>query len=187
MATRGQWCFRKGYGGMCKRTVLLENQFLIRINSRGPGPHILVKQHMTGTGSEPFAFSWYSAMIVATRFSVVTVCFFSFRSTLLTVRKSFYHLATFLLQKQDSPTPPNPVAKLATAKTAWQSTATSGRLAAVSPLPPLREIFCLWLHQHVPTPPLEAKPPLSYHLGSGRRLRKCTARSYRTPCGDESS
>jgi hypothetical protein len=68
-----------------------------------------------------------------------------------------------------------------------RSTATSWRLAAVGPLPPLRETFCIWLHQHVPTPPLEAKPPPSYHLGSGRRLRKCTARSYRTSCSYGSS
>ncbi len=32
-----------------------------------------------------------------------------------------YHLATFLLKKQDSTTPPNIVAKSVTAKTAWQT------------------------------------------------------------------
>jgi hypothetical protein len=44
------------------------------------------------------------------------------------------------------------------------------------PLPPLRETFCVWFTPICPPHPPEAKPPPSYHLGSGRRPEKlhCT-------------
>jgi hypothetical protein len=38
---------------MRERAVLLESLFLVRIDSRDPGPHILVKQRLVGTGNEP--------------------------------------------------------------------------------------------------------------------------------------
>jgi hypothetical protein len=53
--------------------VLLENLFLIRIGSRDPRPHILVKQRLVGVGNEPLTFSGFCAMVAVTRFLVATV------------------------------------------------------------------------------------------------------------------
>jgi hypothetical protein len=61
---------------MRKRTVLLENLFLVRIGSRDPGPHILAKQPLVGTGGELFVFSGFGTMAAAICFLAVTVCFF---------------------------------------------------------------------------------------------------------------
>jgi hypothetical protein len=85
----------------------------------------------------------------------------------------FYHLATFLLKKQDSPMPPNSVATSASAKNrvavrryllAFGCCDCHCRLCG--------RLFECGFHQHVPPHPLEAKPPPSYHLGSGRRPEK---------------
>jgi hypothetical protein len=102
---------------MHKRAVLLESLFLIRIGNRDPGQHFLAQQCLVGASTEPFAFSRIRTIAAATCFSVATVCFFGSGSPLLTVFNSFIPLATFLLKKQDSPTPQNSITKSATAKT----------------------------------------------------------------------
>jgi hypothetical protein len=53
---------------MRERAVLLENLFLIRIGSRDPRPHILVKQRLVGAGNELLAFSGFRAMAASTHF-----------------------------------------------------------------------------------------------------------------------
>jgi hypothetical protein len=50
-------------------------------------------------------------------------------------------LATFLLKEQDSLTPPDSVAKSATAKTTWRCAATSWHLAAVIAIAAFAEDF----------------------------------------------
>jgi hypothetical protein len=67
-----QRLFRKRNGGMREHAVLLENLFLIRICSRDPGPHMVVKQLLVGTGGEPLAYCGLYAM------AMVMVCFFGF-------------------------------------------------------------------------------------------------------------
>jgi hypothetical protein len=63
-----------------ERTVRLKNLFLIRIYNRDPGPHILAKHRLVGTGGELFAFTAFFAMAVVTRFSAAMVSFFNFSS-----------------------------------------------------------------------------------------------------------
>ncbi len=123
------------------------------------------------------AFGGIRSIAAATRFSLATVCFFCFGSPLLTVFKSLYHLATFLLKKQDSPTPPNSVATSATAKNrvaVRRYLLAFGRCDCHCSL--CGRLFAYGSHQHVPPHPPEAKPPSSYHQGSGRRPEKvhCT-------------
>jgi hypothetical protein len=43
-------------------------RILIRIGSKDPGPHILVKQCPVGTSNDLFAFSGFRAMAAVTRF-----------------------------------------------------------------------------------------------------------------------
>jgi hypothetical protein len=102
-----------------------------------------------------------------TCFSVATACFFSFGSPFLTVFRLLYHLATFLLQKQDSPMPPNSVAKSAHPD---HHRRLCGRFFAngytnINP-------HLLWR---------QSRPPTIIWASAGC-LRKCTARSYPTPC-----
>jgi hypothetical protein len=58
--------------------ILLENLISIRIGSRDPEQHILVKQCLVGIGSDPFTVNGNLAIVVVTRFSATTVCFFGF-------------------------------------------------------------------------------------------------------------
>jgi hypothetical protein len=58
--------------------ILLENLISIRIGSRDPEQHILVKQGLVGIGGDPFAFSGNLAIVAATHFSETMVCFFGF-------------------------------------------------------------------------------------------------------------
>ncbi len=89
-----QQFFRKKNGGLRERPVL--PLILIRICSRDPGQHMLVKQPLEGVGTDPFAFSGVGAM-VATRLSVVMVCFFSFGPHLQQSSNLLGLLAAFLL------------------------------------------------------------------------------------------
>ncbi len=85
---------------MHERPVLLENLFLVRIGSTDPVPHIMTKQCQIGTGGELFAFSDFTEWQQQHVFSVVTVCFFSLGSPLLTVVKSFIPFGNFFALKK---------------------------------------------------------------------------------------
>ncbi len=52
--------FLQGKSGMRECNTLLENLNSIRICSRDPGQHILLKQGLVGVGDDPFAtvYSW---------------------------------------------------------------------------------------------------------------------------------
>ncbi len=83
---------------MREPAIWLQDHFIIRIYNRDPGPHILAKQRLVGTNSEPFSFSRFCAMAVVTRFSAATVCFFNFEHR-LTVFKSFIFFSNFFASK----------------------------------------------------------------------------------------
>ncbi len=72
--------FQKGNGSMHERAIMLELLILIRICSRDPGKHMLLKKHLEGVSGDPFAFRGVLAIAAVTCFSAATVCFFSFGS-----------------------------------------------------------------------------------------------------------
>jgi hypothetical protein len=83
---------------MRKRAVLLESLILIRIYSRDPGQHSLVKQRLTGVSGDPFVFSRFCAKFGGgDTFFSGNGLFSSVWALLLTVFKLLYHLETFLL------------------------------------------------------------------------------------------
>jgi hypothetical protein len=103
--------------------------------------------------------------------------FLRFWASLYQSLSLLYHLATFLLKKQDSPMPPNSIATSATDKNHIMvhcNLLAFGRCDCHCRL--CGRLFVYGSHQHVPPHPPEAKPPPSYHLGSGRRPEKvhCT-------------
>jgi hypothetical protein len=107
---------------------------------------------------------------------------FVFRSSHLTVFKSFIPFGIFLLKKQDSLTPPNSFAKSATAKTTWLTLLPLGIWPLLLEIASFAEYF---LHMVTPTCPphilwTQSCPHTIIWALAG--LRKCTAGSYRTPC-----
>jgi hypothetical protein len=133
-------------------------------------------------------FSGIPAIAAVTRFSVEMVCFFGFGSLLLAVFKSFIPFVNFLLIKQDSPTPPTSVAKSVMAKTAVRSAATSWCLAVVIANAAFVGDFLHTLYTNMFPQILwrqSRPPPIIWAPAEG--LRKCTARSYCTPCNYQNS
>jgi hypothetical protein len=85
--------------------VPLEDLFYIRKYNRDQGTHILVKQRLEGVSSDPFAFSGFCGMVAATRFSMATVCFFSFWPSLNSLKVFFtiWPLSYFKTNLFDAP------------------------------------------------------------------------------------
>ncbi len=125
---------------MRDRAVLLESLVLIRICSRDPGPPILAKQRLVGTIMSR-RLQRNSRNSSGDTFFGGNGLPFLFRSPLLTVFKSLNHLATSILKKQDSLTPPNSVAKSATAKTAWRTPLPLGVWPLLSAIAAFAEDF----------------------------------------------
>jgi hypothetical protein len=96
--------------------------------------------------------------------------------------ESFIPFSSHLLRKQNYSEHPS---SLANAKTAWWSAGTSWHLYAAIATTILWGTFQIWLYQHRP-PREQIHPPLII-WAPAEGLRKCTARSYCTPCITEKS
>ncbi len=161
------------------RANRLESLISIRICSRDPGQNILLKQRLIGIGGDLFAFGGKLAMAPTKCFSVVTVFYFSFWASLLTVFKSFLPFGSFLTLKINNPTHPSSLANFEDDKNRMaERRYLLAFVCCHAHCSFCRRLFAngfnnkdphfLWKQPH---------PPLIISAPAGG-LRKCTERSY---------